>query len=822
MKYADPTACPSCRSPLAEGVDTCSSCGLYLRSEAAGQVWQALKSADSWLEVARTRAAAPVPAGLAPVASADQGEPAGAWSATAGVEPYPSGLGRPATPVAPRKTVDAGTVLLVLGALFILVAGSIVSALALGVLALPVMTAVAAGLTVVADKKGLRASTETMLAITGLMGSLAVGLFAWESPGGWLLWALLGVGASFMVVELTREARNYVVPRVAAGLFAVAGSFALWALIDSHLTHPRSDTAAFWTGLAAAGLAAGLASLFHLRSIPLARNVAAVAVVGFGLFAWLAAIVALLGNPAPAELAGELQGLPFLLIGLALAGASRIPALDSRLRVGLLALALVHGFFLLWVPMVEHSARLATIFAFACALASVAWAGERWELKAGRAAGLVPLFVASTFYAGLALERTGSTLDVLYSDSHSRWDYKLFGVDENWWTFILAGLAVTAYCWLALRLREASSLQRYRTAVVATVGFLQLPILACFLAPTIATLAGSLVLAGLGIAVATRKLALPASALLLLAPAPTLLHAGAMGIVLALAGAVLLGLLAYFKPQGPYREAVWAVGLTFVFFALPLAGIQLHWDAKIHTLTTMGLCLLALGLAVALRRGLPGETGVGSEVAAALLGLTALLAAASDTPKTWLALLCLLGGVGLAAVSVLDSHRALFRYPAAALLGMAWVLRLVASDVTTPEAYTAPFALTLLAAGAYALYRRPELSSFRALSSGLSLALLPSLPWVLADPVSLRALLLGLVAMGALFVGAQLRLRAPFLLGAAVLALLALVELGPYVLMVHRWVLLGAFGILFATVGATWEARVKNGKAVAGYLEAMR
>ena len=63
-----------------------------------------------------------------------------------------------------------------------------------------------------------------------------------------------------------------------------------------------------------------------------------------------------------------------------------------------------------------------------------------------------------------------------------------------------------------------------------------------------------------------------------------------------------------------------------------------------------------------------------------------------------------------------------------ALLGVAYVLRLAASDVDVVEAYTLPFAAFLLAAGLWAMRKQDGLGSVRALLPGMALAMLPSLP----------------------------------------------------------------------------------------------
>src|SRR3546814_1789839 len=73
---------------------------------------------------------------------------------------------------------------------------------------------------------------------------------------------------------------------------------------------------------------------------------------------------------------------------------------------------------------------------------------------------------------------------------------------------------------------------------------------------------------------------------------------------------------------------------------------------------------------------------------------------------------------------------------------------------------------------------RGPIGSFRAIGSGLILALGPSLVIAMADPVSLRALVLGLACSLVVLVGALQRWSAPMLIGGAVGVALVLREVG--------------------------------------------
>jgi hypothetical protein len=92
------------------------------------------------------------------------------------------------------------------------------------------------------------------------------------------------------------------------------------------------------------------------------------------------------------------------------------------------------------------------------------------------------------------------------------------------------------------------------------------------------------------------------------------------------------------------------------------------------------------------------------------------------------------------------------------------------------------------------------------------------------DSGDLRPLLLAVVAAGVLAAGVARRLQAPLVLGAAVLATDALVQLAPYLAAAYdavpRWVTIGVLGLALLGAGATYEQRVRDlrrvGRRVAG------
>jgi hypothetical protein len=154
-------------------------------------------------------------------------------------------------------------------------------------------------------------------------------------------------------------------------------------------------------------------------------------------------------------------------------------------------------------------------------------------------------------------------------------------------------------------------------------------------------------------------------------------------------------------------------------------------------------------------------------------------------------------------------HRA--GWVAGALLTASSWVRLADAGASAPEAYTVPAAIVLLVVG-FLRRRRDPVSSWRAYGSGLALALTPSLFRAVTDSGSARPLLLGLAALVVVLLGMTRRLQAPLVLGGAVLAVDAVVQLAPYLAAAYdavpRWVSIAAAGLLLVGLGATYERRV--------------
>jgi cell division protein FtsW (lipid II flippase) len=175
------------------------------------------------------------------------------------------------------------------------------------------------------------------------------------------------------------------------------------------------------------------------------------------------------------------------------------------------------------------------------------------------------------------------------------------------------------------------------------------------------------------------------------------------------------------------------------------------------------------------------------------------------------------------ASSVVNPDRRWLAWVGGVLLAAATWVRLWDAGVTTPEAYTMPSALALLAVGLVRLRRDQEADTWTTISAGLLLATVPSLATVLTEePASPRALLLGLGCLVLVLAGAALRWSAPLLVGAGVGLVLVLRESGPYAADLPPWVVIGVAGSLLLVVGVTWEARLLELRRGAAYLGRLR
>lgn len=276
---------------------------------------------------------------------------------------------------------------------------------------------------------------------------------------------------------------------------------------------------------------------------------------------------------------------------------------------------------------------------------------------------------------------------------------------------------------------------------------------------------------------------------------------------------VLLACFGALYAAASRTRAVTASAVVACAAGLAWTGLPAH--AAAFTL----LAIAAAAQAAALRA--PGRPFEHPGHAAALLGI----GLAADDPAL-LALALALAGVLAAAVAALRTDRRRLGHVATCLMVAASWVRLAASGVDAPEAYTLPVTVAALAVGALRRRRDPAFSSWAAYAPGLAATLLPSLAAAWGDPGWVRPLCLGAASLAVTLLGAHHRLAAPLLLGAGVLALDALHELAPYIAQalgtVPRWVPLALAGALLLGVGATYERRLRDVRRVREALGRLR
>ncbi|MFE7379925.1 SCO7613 C-terminal domain-containing membrane protein [Streptomyces zhihengii] len=800
----------------------------------------------SWL-LAALRGAGAVPA-------SPPAPPAGAWTAgSPPAPPKPAGAppagAWPAPPERGAETSGPGVqnLLLVLGGLLLAVAAVAFTLVSWGQMGIGGRSAVLGAVTVAALaapaallRRGLRATAEAVGVVALVLTVLdAYALHRVAFPGAD---GVLYTAVAATLLSALWSAHGLLLPRLStplpAAVLTAQLALPLWALSD---TPGTPDVA--WALLATAALdvvAALRARPAVLRGI---AGVAAAVTGGGALLTGLQRSVAA-GSPAEAVLPGVL-----LLAGAALAlwWAWRAPAVAvaAALVAGVSGVAAVGGAVRAAVPP-----GWGVLGYLLCGTALLLVL--RTELPAGVRRGLA--VAAGTVQAVSALSAVPLVLLSLVGPASwpaGVWEGAPSGAREAlpvewplsslWATpVVLAVLAATAAVAafrpgaLPLPVAGAEAAGRLRRAAVCAAAGLAWA--ALLVVPAVADVPWTLTVAwqlatALGLLAWAAHRPAPASAvpvvalvygltasvsvaLLSLATRPATFTV--LGVLTAALAAVAL------RAGGTVRPAVAACAATLA--ATGLAGAAAAASGlPAHQAALFLLAVPAAAAAVGARLGrhpvaLPVEAVSGL---AALIAL--VLAAGRPGPLSLVLGLC---GVIAAATALRAERRPAAGHLAAVLLVLAAWTRLLAWDVTSPEAYTLPVSVPALAVGALRRRRDPGTSSWTAYGPGLAVTLVPSLLWTFGDTHWLRPLLLGLAALAVTLAGAKGRLQAPLVLGGTVLALVALHELAPYVAQVvgalPRWIPPAAAGVLLLATGATYEQRLRDARRLREGLGRMR
>jgi hypothetical protein len=789
MPFYDPTRCPDCRSALPVPPTRCESCDLPLTGQVALQLQATLRYADQL--VTRLRHPMDLPAHPAPTSSPRARE---------------------------RRPASVPAVLLGLGALCLLVAATVFLAVAWSWLGVGGRTVVLAGLTATAagaglwlGRRGLRVAAESftvvalglvLLDVAGAARSGWLGDHPGGLPPGAYGAALAAAALLLLVLPARLLARRPVVPALAAP----AGLLVLVADRAAESGHARLVLVG---GVLALALLAGTGRRLGTR-------VLAWGAAGAAAASWLALLgLGLLDAIAEPSLSGlwrdgdaaALLTATVLLALPVLAGRGRRAVLDPCLAVAASLLTL-----LAVLPALDGPADPAWL---AVAGAGAVWAmltvlvPRRWITVTAAPTVLLalPLGLVALVQGLAAVTRVFEVGAPFARDLLVR----LAPAPTSGPHPVLLPVAVLVVLGTGLVLLPAP--ERRAAAPWAAVPTALAVVAALALAPVpLGVVVAGLAATGLTLALLSREGAVLAGlvGLGLLATAVTaalpsaVLACGAAAVLAAAATSLILRA----------RPVARTVGGATLPLALAVAGWAGGDATGLEPSYRSLVVLLLLGaLAIARPR-------VELESAAALAAV-AVSAAGIDGSTSLAVHLTLVGALTTTTALVHPGRRPLGWAGGLLLAAATWV-RLGDVGVSVPEPYTLPTAVALLLVGLHRLTRDRDADTATTLLPGLALATVPSLLWVLADPVSPRAVLLGGVCLALVLLGAQLRWGAPLVVGAVVGATLVLREAAPYLAQTPQWILIGTAGALLTVVGISWERRVVELRRAGSYVEGLR
>lgn len=822
MRYADSTLCPDCRSALPLRAPVCPSCDLLVRHPMAVELFRTLRRADELVGALRGASDAfhEVPAPAAAVTT-----PVGGPLVPPSTPPVAKQAPLPSYPApvpvpGPVRTGVASTsvpkILLGLGAFCLLVAAVVFLAVSWSALGVGGRTAVLGGLTLAAGggalllhRGGLRIAGESLVVV-------ALGLLALDVVGagaaGWLggdsddVTAVVTGGvvlvASLLLalVRVGGQAR-LVAPQVITGIALVVA----WSGLATLTAHP------LLVAHVVTGAALGLVLLGRTTGlVPLQWS----ATVAGGLAALVAAGAAAtdaLVSPNLHQLWVEGSGWSLLVSAAVLL----VPGVVLRHRiltlVGASGAAMVVT-LVLTLPCIDTGTATLNVVAL---LVTAVWVGALALLPRGmRVVAIAPSALGSLVLTGLSLVTLTVALVRWATDNRAfsqALATRLTGPPPVTEPLLLAPSLLVPLALVALL--GGGSRRAWLQAAGVTTGLalaatlasydvpLALPVTVVVLTAIASAAARSTVLSvvALVLAAAAAFAALPSAALTALV--------AAAGTVLAL-GLALVGRTALARIGGKIAAAP-LLGTAVVALVDVLGGGP-AWFA-VPVLVAVGVLAIAFA---------EEEVEVPA-VLTALLALMGSLVTTSDLGGLTALWLTVAGALVTATALVHASRRELAWVGAGLLLLASWV-RLADLEVHQPEAYTVPLAAALLAVGGWRMRRSPQVGTAEALLPGLLLGTVPSLLWVLGDPVSLRALVLGAACLVLTVAGAAARWSAPLLVGASVGAIVVLRELGPYAGDFPKWVWIGLAGLLLTAVGITWERRLVDVRRAVGVLGRLR
>ncbi|UYM05249.1 SCO7613 C-terminal domain-containing membrane protein [Solicola gregarius] len=825
-RFADPNSCPSCGRP-AYGDQRCASCGVLLLGPTPQLLLGVLADADRILDGLRAEADGWRRAHVAAPAASIMGPAPQARTATR-----------------KRSSWSTGSTLLALGALCLVVAAFVFVSVSWGALGLMGRTAVLAVVTLAVAAaaaavtvRQLRASAEALWAVALALlaldyaGAREYGLLGLDTWSGDVTILVLGCLTGIAGTAICGFAGRRGDLELAVGE-AGAGIGLTLAVVGGAGVSPFELT---WTALLLVVPTLVVASGLHVGGL---RYAGACAVGVAGLLHATAVIGAAADALAYKTLFGlvveygEVQTLVASAMTVALgAGAYAVVRRRDVELAGLAAgattaIAATQLLVLAYAPVlddVELGQVVGSVLAVGLAVVGVAARG-RWlrGLRVTALLAALPMaYLAIAWCAAASASIAGSLSPVWSAGGWAVVRPLDTGMGPAW----LAGVVIGSLGLVVAAIAHYTDLQ-----VVTRV---RRPLL---------SVAGGLVAVGLlsSMALASTPVALTATAVVavgaIVAGIANRAHWQAVGLAIVVAGAPIALVsqaaslctwaLVAFAAMGiamragatPVRPAAVAIGVGFgQLVAVGTADLGGLDGRTLHLVLVVGV----VGVLVAAQYLPAADVRLAAESVAGGFAVVAVVVG-FGLASGWQSAMLTVLGAALVGISLLRPDRRALRVAGSALLGLAYVVRLAASDIGVVEAYTLPFGVVLLLVGYARMRTAPGLRTRTALLPGLSLVLLPSLPLVLADPASVRGLLLGFAAATTLAGGTWLRWQAPFAIGSAIVAVVVVRHLGPYAEAVPRWSLIAAAGTALLLVGVTWESRVRDARAVSSYVTTMR
>lgn len=850
FRYADPATCPVCRTTMPAGSPACSHCGAQLTGPVAQSLFRTLTDADGLVTqlaalsanatAARTapdraQHAVPVPAPSAPASTPGSLLPPD-------LTPFPApgahDVRRPDWPTANRSGLSAASVpkiLLGLGALCLLVAAVVFLAVAWSLLGVGgrtvvlILLTIGAGLgSVLLARRDLRAGAEAFATVS--LGLLALDVFGARSSG-WLGFvddagfqavlggalALAGIGVAAL---LRRSPTGSLVSTQVIGAFGfcfgTAGLVEAVFPFGSPNGHLEALATVTWIVLLVAGLVAA-----RRLQLPVATIVVTVAVV----LGWVTlSVLGMIWIDVPLTFANvwtDFTPWPTVLAAImagGVAGFARSLPLPARVVAAAAAIAVLA--LLLTLPAFDES--LNTLVLVASGLVTAGAVTTHLLARTWRAIVAAPAGVAA---CGLLVTATifvnGTLPSLLFSDGWSqevgstlpRADF------AGLWPALVplvVGMLLLAL-WVAVNLGSDVPITRVALPIVmlTVASVLAVPtaygvglgvMVALLLVAAAACAGASLVTEGLVRHTALALAGVLAVGGLLVSTQSQVLTAVTTGLLTLAAALVALLGQRMLRLVGDVLLA--PVAGTFLWTTLDLLGLETPWRA---------LPMLVVVGAWAVLGARPER-----EIPVALTMFATVMVCVTDAEhaQTWLAVDLTLSGVLVHLSALTNAHRRWLGWVGLGLMVLAQWVRLAEVGVETVEAYTLPLALVLLLVGVLRM-RNPSVRSVPALAPGLTLALVPSFFVALVEPVSLRALLLGVACLVVVVAGVGLRWSAPLVVGAVLGAPLALREV-THAVTLPQWLVIGLIGVVLTVVGVTWERSLSEVRQATGFLRRLR